>query len=120
VAASTAVHGLRLRWKSRGAADDEPSIRQQTWERGRFVEPKRVFVALDGREVLVSGRRWRIEVFSVRDVAGRRWIQLALRGKFEQTFTLKLPAGAGARPAVHAVTSRLTNPSPIGDVLHVA
>jgi hypothetical protein len=88
--------------------------------RRRYVEPKRVFVALDGRELIVGGRRWRIEVFSVRDLAGLRWIQLALRGTYALTFALKLDAGAGARRAVMAVTSKLMSPAVFDDVPNVA
>ena len=88
--------------------------------RRHFVDPKRIFAALDGRELLVSGRRWRIEVFSVRDLAGLRWIQLALKGKSRQTFALKLDHGAGVRRAVEAVTSLLTSPAQLSDMSNVA
>jgi hypothetical protein len=86
----------------------------------RYVEPKRVFVALDGRELIVGGRRWRIEVFSVRDLSGLRWIQLALKGTSALTFALKLDAGAGARRAVMAVTSKLMSLAGFDDVPNVA
>jgi hypothetical protein len=89
--------------------------------RRKYVEPKRVFIALDGRELIVGGHRWRIEVFSVRDVAGLRWIQLALRGGTSAlNFALKLDAGAGARRAVMAVTSKLTSPAVFDDIPNVA
>ncbi len=85
-----------------------------------FVDPKRVFAALDGRELLVSGRRWRIEVFSVRDLAGLRWIQLAIKGTSRMTFALKLDAGAGVRRAVEAVSSLLMSPAQRSDMSNVA
>jgi hypothetical protein len=88
--------------------------------RRNFVEPRRLFAALDGRELLVSGRRWRIEVFSVRDLAGLRWIQLALKGKSRLTLALKLDPGAGVRRVVEAVTTQLTAPSQLGDMSNVA
>jgi hypothetical protein len=88
--------------------------------RTHFVAPRRLFAALDGRELLVSGRRWRIEVFSVRDLAGLRWIQLALKGKSRQTFALKLDAGAGVRRVVEAVTTQLSSPAQLGDMSNVA
>jgi hypothetical protein len=97
---------------SKVAGDSKP--------RRKYVEPKRVFIALDGRELIVGGRRWRIEVFSVRDVAGLRWVQLALKGTSRLTFALKLDAGAGARRAVMAVTSKLTSPTLFDDVPNVA
>lgn len=88
--------------------------------RRHFVDPKRLFAALDGRELLVSGRRWKIEVFSVRDLAGLRWIQLALKGKSPQTLALKLDRGAGVHRAVEAVTSRLMSPAQLSDMSNVA
>jgi hypothetical protein len=97
-----------------------PSRANESRPKRRYVEPKRVFVALDGRELIVGGRRWRIEVFSVRDLAGLRWIQLALKGTSALTFALKLDAGAGARRAVMAVTSKLMSPAVFDDVPNVA
>jgi hypothetical protein len=88
--------------------------------RRHFVDPKRLFAALDGRELLVSGRRWKVEVFSVRDLAGLRWIQLAIKGKSRLTFALKLDPGAGVHRAVEAVTSQLMSPTPLGDMSNVA
>src|SRR6266542_5192248 len=40
--------------------------------------PEQLYSALDGREVEVLGKRHRVEVYSVRDEIGRRWVQLAL------------------------------------------
>jgi hypothetical protein len=88
--------------------------------RQTFVEPRRLFAALDGRELLVAGLRWRVEVFSVRDLAGLRWVQLALKGKSRQTFALKLDPGAGVQRAVEAVVSRITSPAPLSDISNVA
>jgi hypothetical protein len=85
-----------------------------------FVAPRRLFAALDGRELLVAGLRWRIEVFSVRDLAGLRWVQLALKGKSRQTLALKLDAGAGVRRVVEALVSQINSPAPLGDMSNVA
>lgn len=85
-----------------------------------FVAPRRLFAALDGRELLVAGLRWRIEVFSVRDLAGLRWVQLALKGKSRQTMALKLDAGAGARRAVEALVSQINSPAQLSDMSNVA
>jgi hypothetical protein len=99
----------RLAWSTRVAR-----------ARRTFVAPRRLFAALDGRELLVAGLRWRIEVFSVRDMAGLRWVQLALMGKSRQTFALKLDAGAGVRRAVEAVVNQLTSPARLSDMSNVA
>jgi hypothetical protein len=106
--------------------DNARGLRESGWRTGvararkHFVDPKRLFAALDGRELLVSGRRWRIEVFSVRDLAGLRWIQLALKGKSRLTFALKLDRGAGVHRAVEAVTSLLMSPAQLSDMSNVA
>lgn len=88
--------------------------------RRHFVAPRRLFAALDGRELLVSGRRWKIEVFSVRDLSGLRWVQLALKGKSRLTFALSLDPGAGVRRVVEAVTSQLSSPAQLSDMSNVA
>jgi hypothetical protein len=99
----------RLGWRTRVAH-----------ARRTFVAPRRLFAALDGRELLVAGLRWRIEVFSVRDLADLRWVQLALMGTSRQTLALKLDAGAGVRRAVEAVVSQITSPAQLSDMSNVA
>jgi len=74
------------------------------------MAPEPLFLALDGRDLTVSGRNWRIEVFSVCDHDARRWVQLALRGKQEYVLTLALAAGDGLSQAVTALADRLTEP----------
>jgi hypothetical protein len=106
---TTAAHAARFSWR-----------KHVHRARKHFVEPRRLFAALDGRELLVSGRRWRIEVFSVRDLAGLRWVQLALKGKSRLTFALKLDAGAGVRRVVDAVITQVSNPAPLSDISNVA
>jgi hypothetical protein len=87
-----------------------------------FVEARRVFDALDGHDLYVSGHSWRMEVFSVSDEAQHRWVQLGLSG--DQTFmlTLRLNAGAGEQPAIEALSSWLGRPSesPVNQILNVA
>ena len=70
-----------------------------------------LFGALQGRDLTVSGRTWRVEVYSVRDVGGERWIQLALDGATRHTIALRLVAGGGLRPAVRVLSSWLSDPS---------
>jgi hypothetical protein len=87
-----------------------------------FVEARRMFDALDGRDLYVSGHHWHMEVFSVSDEAQHRWVQLGLSG--DQTFmlTLRLNAGAGEEPAIEALSSWLGRPSdvPANQILNVA
>jgi len=87
-----------------------------------FVEARREFDALDGRDLCVSGHCWHMEVFSVSDERQHRWIQLGLSG--DQTFmlTLRLNAGASDEPAIEALSSWLGKPSetPVNEILNVA
>jgi hypothetical protein len=99
---------------------DFGGVNRQAKTFATFVAPRRLFAALDGRELLVAGLRWRIEVFSVRDLAGLRWVQLALMGKSRQTLALKLDAGAGVRRAVEALVSQINSPAQFSDMSNVA
>ena len=71
----------------------------------------RLFESLQGRDVAAGGRQWRVEVYSIRDLGGVRWIQLALNGLPRHMLVLKLAAGAGVRPVLRAVSSWLASPS---------
>jgi hypothetical protein len=86
----------------------------------QFMRPERLFAALDGRDVTVSGHRWQVGVYSVTDEAGRRWVQLTLNGRPHYMVTLKLAIGDGVGHAVLALSSWLANPSENSDVLNVA
>jgi hypothetical protein len=77
----------------------------------RLVRPDRLHAALHGRAVTVSGQSWRLEVYSIIDCAGRRWVQLALDGDPHYMLTLNLAIGAGAQLALMALVSCLANPS---------
>lgn len=85
-----------------------------------FPRPEDLFAALDGRQVTLSRTKWRVEVYSVVDKFGRRWIQLALNGQTKIMLTLRLAAGAGARHVVFVLSSWLSNPSGSPDILNVA
>ena len=86
----------------------------------RVVRPERLREALDGRAVTVLGRSWRLEVYSVLDYAGRRWVQLALEGEPHYMLTLNLAVGAGAHRTLMALASCLANPSESFGILNVA
>ncbi len=86
----------------------------------RVVRPERLRAALEGRAVTVSDRSWRLEVYSVTDRDGRRWVQLALEGEPHYMLTLNLTMGAGAKRALNALASCLSNPSDAGGILNVA
>jgi hypothetical protein len=48
------------------------------------------FDALDGKTVRVSGHSWRMMLFGEYEGAGRRWVQLALRGSQDYSVTMSL------------------------------
>ena len=82
-----------------------------------------LFEALDGREVLSQGNRWRVEVFSISDQAEHRWIELAVRGRQEHLLTLRMPPQTGAQHTLSALISWLGDPWETvvhDDVLNVA
>jgi hypothetical protein len=68
-----------------------------------FVDPDELFAELDHMEIAAGEGRWRVEVFSISDQEGQRWIQLAVRGRTEQMITLRLHPGAGLAEAVPEV-----------------
>jgi len=86
----------------------------------RLVRPDRLRAALQGRAITVSGQSWRLEVYSIFDCAGRRWIQLALDGDPHYMLTLNLAIGAGAQLALMALAACLTNPSDGAAIVNVA
>ncbi len=81
--------------------------------------PDRLFAALDGRDLVVSGRRWHLEVYGICEQAGRRWIQVAVDGPQHHMLTMALAADLGARQAVRAISGWLANPAVSGSILSV-
>lgn len=79
-----------------------------------------LFWALDGRDLAVLGKRWRVEVFSVVELAGRRYMQLSLDGPTHYMLTLRLAPEASVRGLIPAVLSWLTHPTTSGEVIDVS
>jgi hypothetical protein len=79
-----------------------------------------LFVALDGRQVTVSGRSWRLQVYGACDRGGRRWVQLGLTGQPHYMLTLRLAPGDDVGHAVQALSSWLANPADKGNILSYA
>ena len=96
----------------------------------RLVTPEELFVALDGRSLTADTDRFDIEVFSVRDEAGRRWVQLALAGEHtRRLLTVRLEPGdtaqhvfmtltPGSRPLEHVDVSTSREPRQAEDRTH--
>jgi hypothetical protein len=55
-----------------------------------FVEADEVFAALDGLETVVDDQPYQLEIFSVYDRAGIRWVQLAVAGAATRIVTLQV------------------------------
>lgn len=78
-----------------------------------------LFWALDGRDLVVLGRRWHVEVFSVVELAGRRYVQLSLEGLTHYMLTLRLKAETPVRRLIPAVLSWLARPTTSGEIIDV-
>ena len=72
---------------------------------------ERLFAALDGRDLLVRGEAWHLEVYGICEDAGRRWIQLAVDGPRHHMLTIALATRHGVRQAVRVLTAWLEEPS---------
>ena len=87
----------RLAWSAQVDTDLLPLIGHPHRQRlAPYVPADRLFVALDGRDLTIAGGRWRIEVFSVSECGGQRWVQLALSGEKHGMLTMKVSPNDGA------------------------
>jgi hypothetical protein len=88
-------------------------------EKSLLSKAERLFAALDGRDLLVSGQAWHLEVYGICEDAGRRWIQIAVDGPHHYMLTLALATQAGVRQAVTTLSTWLENPADSHQVLNV-
>ena len=103
-----------------GLVGEQPLLRRRapfTIGQDTSADTEGVFVALDGRQVTVSGRSWRLQVYGACDRGGRRWVQLGLTGQPHYMLTLRLAPGDDA---VQALSSWLANPANKGNILSYA
>ena len=70
--------------------------------------PDELFATLDGCAMVTDGGTWRIEIQSIFDDGGYRWIQFALDGMPRYSLTFRIPTEEDARAAVLALSSWLT------------
>jgi hypothetical protein len=70
-----------------------------------------MFAALDGRDLVVSGARWHVEVYGICEQAGRRWIQLAVDGPAHYMLTLALAADLSMGQVIRDLTAWLAEPA---------
>jgi hypothetical protein len=58
--------------------------------RRRALLPEELFLALDGHRLSVPAGSWRVEIYSICDQHGTRWIQLAMKGHTSHTLTVQV------------------------------
>jgi hypothetical protein len=66
-----------------------------------------LFEGLDGRDLLVSGQAWHVEVYAVCEEAGRCWVQVAVDGPRHYMLTLAFATRVGVRQAVDTLSNWL-------------
>jgi hypothetical protein len=86
----------------------------------RQTAAERLFAALDGRDLMIQGEAWHLEVYSVCEEAGRRWIQMAVDGPRRHMVTLALATRAGVKQTVQALSQWLEEPSETHLIVKVA
>jgi hypothetical protein len=86
---------------------------------GPSRDAETLFSLLDGRELIVLGRRFRIDVFSVCEMGGCRYVQLSLHGAEHYMLTLRLGGMADIERIVPRLLAWLARPSISGEVLDV-
>ena len=96
-------------------------------DRETVDDPEELFTGLDGRQVTVAGRSWRLQVYGACDGGGPRWVQLGLTGAAQVSdtprphmLTLRLGPGEDVTHAVQALASWLANPSNKRNILSFA
>lgn len=85
-----------------------------------FRSPDDLFAALDGRDLAMRGSRWHVEIFSVREIGGRRYAQLALRGTPDYFVTVRSPVVADTRRIIPALLLWLMRPGLSGDLIDIS
>jgi hypothetical protein len=80
----------------------------------------RLYAALDGSELRVSGRCFEIDVYSVTDQRTERWLQIGLRGTHAHLITLRIKKDSGLQDVAAALADWLADPAHIEEVLDVA
>ena len=88
-------------------------------ERPRIEDCETLFSTLDGRDLAVMGMQWRIEVFSVCELAGHRYMQLALLGESQFMLTLRVAPRAELQDLIPALLTWVTHPTSTGEILDV-
>lgn len=104
-----------------GFANETLAARQrdETAARPPAESCEALFWALDGRDLVVLGRRWRVGVFSVVELAGRRYVQLSLEGSARYMLTLRLVPDVTVSRIVPTILAWLAHPTASGEVIDI-
>lgn len=81
-----------------------------THVRRAVMTPSKLYAALDGQGVWCKSQQWRVEVLSVADRAGSRWVQLLLRGPKRLLLTLSLGRNDNASNILDGISTWLPDP----------
>lgn len=76
------------------------------------LDADELFATLDGRSITTPNGAWLVEIQSIFDEAGYRWIQLTLNGNPPYSLTFQLNAGDDADEAVRALSMWLSTLEP--------
>ena len=68
-----------------------------------------LYKALDGQDVSVDDRRWRIHIFSIQRIDMRLWVQLEVHGDEPARLILNMAPDVDAACAMSAIHTWLTN-----------
>jgi len=110
-----AGHAIHLAWIS------DVQVNHPLSKRREVLTSEQLFDALDGRTVSVFHRTWRINVYSISEDAGWRWLQLGLDGQPDDyTVTVRTSPHDGVEDTMQALSSWLARPSKTHRVLNVA
>ncbi|MEO8483473.1 MAG: hypothetical protein ABI634_14770 [Acidobacteriota bacterium] len=83
-------------------------------------ESESLFAALDGRELIVLGKKWIVEVFSVCALGGCRYVQLSLQSNQQFMVTLRVASGTDIRQLIPRLLTWLAHPSSSGEIIDIA
>jgi hypothetical protein len=99
---------MRLAWIANVAVDGDAESRRSA---GPAISLDHLFEALDGRTVTLFHRRWEIQVFSITEQHGWRFLQLSLAGDPEHLLTLRTSAWATVDETLREVSRWLARPA---------
>jgi len=84
------------------------------------LTPQGLLERLDGIPVTSLRQTWQIEVYSVSDEDGWRWVQLGLRGNPSYSLIVRTVPTEGVQHVLEALTKWLAKPSATERILDVA